>query len=171
MTEGLNSAAIPATRPAPSPGSAKAVDSASVGASLKTLRTARGLSLEDVSERIKFAPRQIEALEAEQWDKLPKGMSLRGLIRSYARLLETDPAALVALVEGHVGALSAPGTVHRESRTVPVPVNGASDDRGGSSWGWTFVILALLAGLFAYAVWQHWIPADWLPSWLSGAQS
>ncbi|MVW72221.1 RodZ family helix-turn-helix domain-containing protein [Bordetella sp. 15P40C-2] len=170
MTEGLNSAAIPA-RPTTSPAAAKTDGVVSVGESLKTLRAARGLSLEDVSERIKFAPRQIEALEAEQWDKLPKGMSLRGLVRSYARLLETDPAALIASVESHVGALSAPGSVHRESRTVPVAVNGSGEDRGGSSWGWTFIILALLAGLFAYAIWQHWIPADWLPSWLAGAQS
>lgn len=170
MTDGLNTETLSAGQASSStPANEAAV--VSVGASLQSLRVARGWSLEDVSNRIKFAPRQIEALEAEQWDKLPQGMSLRGLIRSYARLLETDPAAIVAAVEHHVGALSAPGTVHRQSRTVPVPVSGSGDDRGGSSWGWAVVILALLAGLFAYALWQHWIPADWLPSWLSGTQS
>ncbi|CAM3748892.1 helix-turn-helix domain-containing protein [Bordetella tumulicola] len=142
-----------------------------VGQALRSLRVAKGWSLDDVSSRIKFSPRQIQALEDEQWDKLPKGVSLRGLVRSYARLLDTDAAAIVSSVESQVGVLSAPGSVHRESRTVPIPVavSGRSDSRSAAPWGWLWVILALLVALGAYAIWQGWLPADWLPGWLSSA--
>lgn len=170
MTQELNATA----NPTESPGSEQAVGAglaATVGDTLRGLRIARGLSLEEVSSRIKFAPRQIDALENEQWEKLPTGASLRGLIRSYARLLETDPAAIVSLVESQVGGLSSPGSVHRVSRTIPVAVGGPGEDRSGTPWGWLLVIVALVVVLAGYAFWQQWFSASWLPSWLSGGNS
>ncbi|OZI51377.1 helix-turn-helix domain-containing protein [Bordetella genomosp. 4] len=169
MTQELNAAALSKESATPAQ-PANAGTTATVGQALKDLRVAKGWSLEDVSSRIKFAPRQIQALEGEQWDKLPKGVSLRGLVRSYARLLDTDPAAIVSSVESQVGALSSPGSVHRVSRTIPVAVSGHSDSRSSVPWGWLLVIVVLLAVLGGYAFWQGWLPADWLPSWLSGAK-
>lgn len=166
MTQEHNAAALSSESLIPEQ-TASAALTHSVGQALRDLRVAKGWSLEDISSRIKFSPRLIQALEDEQWDKLPKGMSLRGLVRSYARLLETDPAAIVASVESHVGTLNAPGSVHRASRTVPVAVSGQADSRG-APWGWIVVILALLIVLGGYALWQGWLSADWLPSWLSG---
>ena len=55
----------------------------------------KGWSVDEVSSRIKFSARQIEALENEQWADLPSGVSLRGLIRNYARLLGADSQAIV----------------------------------------------------------------------------
>lgn len=167
MTQDLNTAALPTDFSVAGQVMNSGV-TGSVGQSLKSLRLAKGLSLEDVSGRIKFSNRLIDALEKEQWDKLPKGVSLRGLIRSYSRLLETDEAAIVSSVESHVGTLSSPGSVHRESRTIPVAVGASGDSRGGTSWGWLLVILALVVVLAIYALWQQWFPAGWLPTWLSG---
>lgn len=64
-----------------------------VGAELKQAREARGLSIEDVAQSLKFAPRQIESLEAERFDRLPGPTIARGMVRNYARLLklETEP--------------------------------------------------------------------------------
>ncbi len=69
--------------------------SSSIGPTLTRLREQRGWSQEYVSERLKFSMRQIRALEAEHWDLLPQGMSLRGFVRNYARFLETDPEPLL----------------------------------------------------------------------------
>lgn len=167
MTQNLDGTALSTETPAFNQ-TASAMSTVTVGHALKGLRVAKGWSLEEVSSRIKFSPRQIDALENEQWDKLPKGVSLRGLIRSYARLLDTDAAAIVSSVESQIGALSSPGTVHRASRTTPVAVGARSDDRRGTPWGWLLVIVALVVLLAIYAVWQQWLPAGWLPSWLSG---
>jgi len=68
----------------------------SLGATLREARVRLGLSVAEVSDRIKFAPRQIEALEADDFSHLPEIAFLRGFVRSYARLLQLDPAALLA---------------------------------------------------------------------------
>lgn len=158
---------LDATAASTDSGQTAAAGSATVGQALRGLRLARGWSLDEVSSRIKFSTRQIQSLEDEQWDNLPKGVSLRGLVRSYARLLETDEAAIVASVENQVGSLATPSAVYRMPRTAPVAVTPRGEAHGGIPWGWLLVIVILLAVLVAYAVWQGWLSADWLPSWLS----
>ena len=68
----------------------------SVGAALRAAREAQGLSVADVAERVKFSVRQVEALEADDAEHLPEGAFLRGFVRSYARVLRLDEAALLA---------------------------------------------------------------------------
>ena len=50
--------------------------SGKVGSALRTLRQSKGWSLDEVSSRIKFSAKQIEALENEQWAELPTGCLL-----------------------------------------------------------------------------------------------
>ncbi|SAI57266.1 membrane protein [Bordetella ansorpii] len=140
-----------------------------VGGALRALRTARGWSLEDVSTRIKFSPRQLQALEEERWESLPTGVSLRGLIRNYARLLGADGDVIAASLDG-VAPPAAPGRP---------PVNGVHPRTGAglsiederaptSSWGWLIAILAVVAIAVAYAFWQGWLPQEWLSfQWLA----
>ena len=58
-----------------------------VGEVLARARAALGLTISDVALQLKFAPRQIEALEQERFEQLPPGMFSRGMVRAYARLL------------------------------------------------------------------------------------
>ncbi|MDH4095587.1 MAG: helix-turn-helix domain-containing protein [Betaproteobacteria bacterium] len=67
-----------------------------VGTTLKAAREAAGLGLEEVARRLRFAPRQLDALERGDWGRLPGGAAVRGMVRQYARLLELDADALVA---------------------------------------------------------------------------
>lgn len=71
----------------------------SLGQQLREARLARGLSVEDVVHALKFSSRQIEAIEADRMDIVPGSVFLRGLVRSYARLLKLDPEPLLALIE------------------------------------------------------------------------
>lgn len=64
MTQDPASAASPA---AIAPGAA----APTVGSALRALRQAKGWSLEEVSSRIKFSTRMIQALEEERWESLP----------------------------------------------------------------------------------------------------
>jgi len=68
----------------------------SVGTTLREARARLGLSVAEVSDRIKFAPRQIEALEADDFARLPELAFVRGFVRSYARLLQLDPVTILA---------------------------------------------------------------------------
>lgn len=160
MTQDLASAVqTPSSPPA-------SVPAGTVGSALRDLRQAKGWSLDEVSSRIKFSPRQIEALEEERWDELPSGVSLRGLVRNYARLLGADGVAIVASMDdgARAPATASLGTT-RSLHGGGLPVD---EDRGSSSWGWIIVIVALLAVGVAYAFWQGWLPEQWLPSqWFS----
>ncbi|MDX8399588.1 MAG: DUF4115 domain-containing protein [Gallionellaceae bacterium] len=74
---------------------AEAKPSPAVGKILREARLAQGLSIADVAASIKFAPRQVEALEAEDYAHLPELAFVRGFVRSYARLLHIDEIALL----------------------------------------------------------------------------
>ena len=69
---------------------------AGLGHSLRRMREARGIGIDDVVQTLKFNPRQIEALEADDLDALPGATFVRGMIRGYARLLKIDPEPLLA---------------------------------------------------------------------------
>lgn len=71
------------------------VQKISVGATLRAARERAGLSLADVAGHLKFAPRQIEALEADDFIHLPEMPFVRGFVRNYAKLLQIDSAPLL----------------------------------------------------------------------------
>lgn len=75
---------------------AVATTSASVGNMLREARERLGMSVGDVANQIKFAPRQIEALEADDFRTMPESAFLRGFVRSYGKLLHLDSEALFA---------------------------------------------------------------------------
>ncbi|GAB4122365.1 MAG: helix-turn-helix domain-containing protein [Sideroxydans sp.] len=95
----------------PSMPGAPAATLASVGAALRAERERQGLSIEEMAARIKFAPRQLLALEAGEPAALPKGTFLRGMVRSYAHSLHLDEAPLLA-------NLQAPDNAHGDVRAV-----------------------------------------------------
>lgn len=67
-----------------------------VGMALREARERLGMSVNDVADRVKFAPRQVEALEANDFAHLPQSTFLRGFVRSYARVLQLDETVLLA---------------------------------------------------------------------------
>ncbi len=73
-----------------------AIPATSLGNMLREAREKLGLSVADVAGQIKFAPRQIEALEAEDFKSLPEAAFLRGFVRSYAKILRLDAETLLA---------------------------------------------------------------------------
>lgn len=89
-----------------------------LGASLREARLRKGLSVADVAAQIRLAPRQIEALEAEELQSLPELPFLRGFVRSYAKLLQIDAQPLLAtLPDAH------PVPTRIEPVSVDVPFN------------------------------------------------
>ena len=68
------------------------------GEILAARREEMRLSIEEVSTRLKLVPRQIAALEANDFAQLPGLATLRGFIRSYAKLLELAPDPLIAML-------------------------------------------------------------------------
>lgn len=134
------------------------------GGLLAARRQALGLSIEDVSQRVRLAPRQIIALEADDFESLPGAATLRGFIRSYAKLLGLDPAPLVAMLPREPNpALDAVGARR------PLPASGFRPRRYGPSTqhrrgAWRMAGLAavvlVFVGTLAFVAYRN----DWLPS-------
>jgi len=120
---------------------------AAVGAELQRAREARGLALSEVAQQLKFAPRQLEALEQDRFDLLPGGTFARGMVRNYARLLKIDPEPLVRSIGERFEAPDA-GTLAARYRQ-PVPF---SDSARRS----TFVYLGLSLGVLAIGAGVGW---------------
>ncbi len=67
----------------------------SVGQRLRTAREARALTVADAAQSLKLGPRQVEAIENEDWASLPGNTMIRGFVRNYARLLGVDSDVLM----------------------------------------------------------------------------
>jgi cytoskeleton protein RodZ len=81
---------------APVDAPAEAPPPASFGARLQWQRERQGLSVTDVAARLRLHPNQVRALEQETLSALPEAAYVRGFVRGYARVLDLDPAPLLA---------------------------------------------------------------------------
>lgn len=111
-----------------------------VGSVLARAREAAGLPLEEAAHRLKFAPRQLDALERGEWGRLPGGAAVRSMVRSYARLLGLDGDALVARVSAGQALPDAERLAQRFRQPVPF-----SDASRRSNLGYAVLSIALLA--------------------------
>ncbi|MBE0625872.1 MAG: helix-turn-helix domain-containing protein [Burkholderiales bacterium] len=122
---------------------APATEQASPGRALASIRAELKLSVADVSQQIKYSIRQIEAIEADDYAKLPGTTFVRGMIRSYAKLLQINPAPLLA----DLGRRDIPAPVTVDLRT------GSQEPfvEGGGKSNRIYVLLSV-AALVAVAV-------------------
>ncbi len=96
------------------------VQKTGVGVTLRAARERAGLSLTDVAGHLKFAPRQIAALEADDFINLPELPFVRGFVRNYAKLLQIDSAPLLdALPSAPTKTVDALPVMR--SKNVPLP--------------------------------------------------
>lgn len=136
-----------------------------IGETLRSIRESRRISVGEASQRLKFSPRQIQALESEDWSRLPSGVSLRGFVRNYARYLEADVDSILVLLDNQIGStasrsvMSAPGVPGAVSGDAELPIAAEASHR---PWGWFFIILAILVIAAFYAVDRGWVPESWL---------
>lgn len=137
--------------------------SESVGAELQAAREARGLSLADVAQQLKFAARQLEALEQGRFDLLPGGTFARGMVRSYARLLKLEAEPLLERMNGRFQAPDADTLAARYSQPVPFSDNARRS---------TFVYLGLSLGILAVGggIGYQWYREHSAPGRIAAAQ-
>ncbi len=68
----------------------------SFGERMQREREMRGITLEEISESTKITSRCLQALEEEEFDKLPGGIFNKGFVRAYAHYLGIDEDQAVA---------------------------------------------------------------------------
>jgi cytoskeletal protein RodZ len=135
-------------------------------AALRTIRIARGMSLEDVSVRLKYAPRLIDALENERWADLPKGIGLKTLAKNYTRLLGVKYEALEPVLREHLQTGLVGIANHTSTRAIG---DSMQEVRSSGSVAWVVLIVLVIVVVVGIAVWQGIVPNSLIPQWLRGS--
>ena len=125
-----------------------AADRGSPGRILAAARAERGMSVPEVAQRLKFSIRHIEALEADRYDAFPPGPYVRGMMRTYARLLGVDPAPLLESLPGQAGGGEEPA-MQPHDMSVPFPQDGRPGSR-------VYLLLSMLIIVAVVVVLAEW---------------
>ena len=86
---------------------------------LATRRQAKKISLEQISEATKIGVRSLQAIEAEEFQKLPGGIYNTSYIRQYARAIDSDEAEILTVYYTAMG-------ISPCSEVAPQGSNGSS---------------------------------------------
>ncbi len=116
----------------------------SLGQKIKAIREQNGLSLGDVAERLKLSVRQVEALENDQFDRLPGVVFTRGFFRSYAKMLKMDDAEIMADLNTFLPLAHQEQIILTETAEGSDSGRTADSQNSGGSGKWVIVGLAIL---------------------------
>ncbi len=125
------------------------------GAGLRSARESHQLSVRDVARSLRLDPAIIEALEADDFARLPAPIFIKGYLSAYCKLLALSPQESIAAYERAVGGVKPPPLVVSK---------GTGDDVGttsGGRWvGWTVLLLVIVM----VALWWIARPESLLPT-------
>jgi cytoskeleton protein RodZ len=123
------------------------------GALLRAAREAAGLSVEAVAQQLKLSPRQVRALEGDDFASLPGRTFVRGFLRNYARLVALDANRVLAALPtaAETPTLEAPA-LHP---TAPTMAELPTADSPKARWT-RWAIPASLAAVVAVAAVYEW---------------
>ncbi|AMP00352.1 helix-turn-helix domain protein [Collimonas arenae] len=124
---------------------------ASLGAQLASKREQLGWSVAEVASHLKLAPRQIDAIEADNYAALPTMVMTRGFIRSYAKLLGLDATVLLAQISPAAAPKDMPSVRHNQLSTPFSESRFSLMGRTKFAYKW-LVIGAVLLLLLAVAI-------------------
>ncbi|WP_416898148.1 MAG: helix-turn-helix domain-containing protein [Minwuia sp.] len=117
-----------------------------IGAELRAERLRCGLTLDDVSSRLRIRISHLEAIEAGRFGDLPGRIYAIGFLRSYAEFLGADGDVCVGLFKQEAG----PGG-HSRKLSFPVP---ADENRRPALW--TLLVSVVLTG----AIYAGWVISE-----------
>ena len=138
-----------------------------IGETLRRERLRHNLDLEQISKELKISARLLDAIESDQFNKLPGAVFAKSFVRQYARFLGLDEEEMAAEVQRQVEP--PPLDLPQESKPAPVPAEihappmkawESVGDRTGFGWSSTLPALALVVIVTlvcsgVYAWWQQ----------------
>jgi cytoskeleton protein RodZ len=137
----------------------------SIGETLRREREKRKLDLDQVSRELKISTRFLEAIETENFDRLPGGVFAKSFVLQYARMLDLDEEEIAAEVQrtlspfplrdfaATVPKAAAPQTVEFAPRVDSI----SSRPFASGSWlpALALVVAVMLGCSFVYGWWQR----------------
>lgn len=114
-----------------------------VGKILRVERLRQGLSLEQITEQTRICQAFLQAIEADCFDRLPRGLLARSFIRQYARTLNLDEEQAIASFKEHF-----------QEPALPMPVSLELPQRSvWRTYAWLLVAVVLCGA--GYSLWKN----------------
>ena len=120
------------------------------GGRLRVLREARGVTLREIATTTNISVAQLEALERNDISRLPGGIFLRGIIRSYAQEIGADPESIVRDFVASFPDNAAASVPHRSQ----IDYEKATTPRRGARGAIVIAIVLIL--LVSALIWLRW---------------
>lgn len=118
-----------------------------LGPSLRKVRSARGLTLDEAARDTRIRREFLEALEGDEFDRLLGDVHVRGCLRTYASYLRLSPDKVVAAYAA--GRTDAPPQTQTAAPLQPESVMGGTRRRDNHRLiGMAAATLLVLAGAF-----------------------
>jgi cytoskeleton protein RodZ len=124
---------------------------ASIGEKLRLEREAHGIALRDISEQTRISMRYLEAIESDDYRRLPGGIFNRSFIRAYAKFIGFDEQEAI---EEYNRTLLEHGESTDDSANRPVRSQVYTDDSAHNrSPLMTLLLAIIILAALSLAVW------------------
>jgi cytoskeletal protein RodZ len=117
---------------------------ASIGEQLRLAREGRGVPLREISDQTKISVRYLEAIETNDYGRLPGGVFNRSFIKAYARCVGYDEKEAI---EGYTRYMREHGDSGDEVATTPFHSKVYTDTPATRSPFLTVILAILILGL------------------------
>jgi cytoskeleton protein RodZ len=124
--------------------------SQSIGEKLRLAREARGIALREISEQTRISIRYLEAIEADDYKRLPGGIFNRSFIRAYAKFVGEDEHAAL---EDYSRTLRERGETDDEGSKSHQSLVYTDDGTARSSGLKTLILAIIILAALSLAVW------------------
>ncbi len=123
----------------------------SFGEQLRQARESQNITLQEIAATTKISARALQALESEQFDRLPGGIFNKGFVRAYARYVGLDEEKMLASYL----AVAKPEASEEDMQTISSQLAAAQRPRKEPRIGGTTImgVLAVIVALALGAVW------------------
>ena len=126
----------------------------SVGEQLAFARSEQQLTVEQIASKLKWSARQISEIEAGNYEVFPDQSTIRGFVRTYAKILKLDSTLIVAQLSSELARLPVKA-VDREDLDMPfstgrMPWLGRQNNRSQWILAALFLLCLCMLAVFVY---------------------
>lgn len=130
---------------------------ATIGEQLRLAREGRGIPLREISDQTRISMHYLEAIESNDYKRLPGGIFNRSFVKAYARYVGYDEKQAI---EGYTRYMRDSGDAGEEVATTPYHSKVYTDNASATrspllTWALAIVILAVLTAVVLSVV--YWV--------------
>jgi cytoskeletal protein RodZ len=125
----------------------------SIGEKLRLARETRGIALRDISDQTRISMRYLEAIEADDYRRLPGGIFNRSFIRAYAKHIGYDEQEAL---EEYAAMMHERGESTDEVSSKPARSLVYTDNGGQRSPLLTVLLAIIILAVLSLGAWAAW---------------